>query len=307
MYVELYFIRNVELMIASKYSENLFRCPVHLSIGQEAIAVGTSSCLGKDDKVVSTHRSHAHYLAKGGDLSAMLSELIGSEYGCCLGRGGSMHLFDSNVGFLASVPIVGSSLPIAVGVALAEKQLQSGNIVVAYTGDAATETGAFYESLNLAALKRVPLLIILEDNDYSINANKESRWAKNKNLEATIIGMGLPYLYESGDNALVVYNLVNQIISSVREFFPMLIHFNTFRRFEHCGPNLDDQLGYRNSQEIASYSDRDPIVILRQIILKQNKVSEEILKKIETRVFKFIQKEYSDVLSKNHSYLARFT
>jgi pyruvate dehydrogenase E1 component alpha subunit len=155
---------------------------VHLSIGQEAIAVGVSINLKLEDKVVSTHRSHAHYIAKGGDLFSMLSELIGSPLGCCKGRGGSMHIFDKSVGFMASVPIVGSSLPIAVGIALAEKQLNSENIVVAYVGDAALETGAFYESLNLAELKNLPILIVLEDNGYSTYSNKEVRWPDNKNV-----------------------------------------------------------------------------------------------------------------------------
>ena len=161
MFTNLQLIRSIELLISEKYSSQIFRCPVHLSIGQEAIAVGVSLNLKLDDKVVSTHRSHAHYIAKGGDLFMMLSELIGSPLGCCKGRGGSMHIFDKSVGFIASVPIVGSSLPIATGLALAEKQLNSKNIVVAFVGDAALETGAFYESLNLAALKNLPMLIII--------------------------------------------------------------------------------------------------------------------------------------------------
>jgi TPP-dependent pyruvate/acetoin dehydrogenase alpha subunit len=161
MFVNMQLIRSVELLISKKYANQIFRCPVHLSIGQEAIAVGVSLNLKSEDKVVSTHRSHAHYVAKGGDLLMMLSELIGSPLGCCKGRGGSMHIFDKSVGFMASVPIVGSSLPIATGLALAEKQLKSKNVVVAFVGDAALETGAFYESLNLAALKNLPLLIII--------------------------------------------------------------------------------------------------------------------------------------------------
>jgi pyruvate dehydrogenase E1 component alpha subunit len=165
MFINLKFIRAVELLISEKYSEQIFRCPVHLSIGQEAIAVGVSLNLKLEDKTISTHRSHAHYLAKGGDLFMMFSELIGSPLGCCKGRGGSMHIFDKSVGFMGSIPIVGSSLPVAIGLALAEKQLESKNIVVAFIGDAALETGAFYESLNLAALKNLPLLIILEDNE----------------------------------------------------------------------------------------------------------------------------------------------
>src|SRR5688572_7930834 len=116
-------IRIIEQRIAERYSEQEMRCPVHLSIGQEAVAVGICEQLRKDDKVMSAHRSHGHYLAKGGSLNAMLSELYGREAGCCGGRGGSMHLIDQSVGFWGAVPIVGSTLPIALGLALADKRL----------------------------------------------------------------------------------------------------------------------------------------------------------------------------------------
>ena len=166
-FIRLAFVREVELMIAERYSEQIFRCPVHLSIGQEATAVGVCINLDTSDKVVSTHRSHAHYLAKGGSLFAMLCELMGKESGCCRGRGGSMHLFDKGQGFFGSVPIVGSSLPIAMGIAFAEKQMQTGNVTVAFVGDAAIETGQFHESLNFASTFELPLLIVIENNGYS--------------------------------------------------------------------------------------------------------------------------------------------
>ena len=178
-YIRLVFVREVELMIAEKYSDQIFRCPVHLSVGQEATAVGVCINLGTNDKVVSTHRSHAHYLAKGGSLFAMLCELMGKESGCCRGRGGSMHLFDKDQGFFGSVPIVGSSLPIAMGIAFAEKQLQTGNIAVAFVGDAAIETGQFHESLNFASTFDLPLLIVIENNGYSTYAPIMDRQPKN--------------------------------------------------------------------------------------------------------------------------------
>ena len=177
---------------------------------------------------MSTHRSHAHYIAKGGDVSSMLSELIGSPLGCCKGRGGSMHIFDKSVGFIASVPIVGSSLPIAVGLALAEKLLKSDNIVVAYVGDAALETGAFYESLNLAALKNLPILIVLEDNGYSTYSNKEVRWPENKNVRETIEGMGINYYSGSGDDVEEINTQISNVLSDVRKNKPSLVHLDTF-------------------------------------------------------------------------------
>jgi TPP-dependent pyruvate/acetoin dehydrogenase alpha subunit len=306
MFVNLQLIRSVELLISDKYSDQIFRCPVHLSIGQEAVAVGVSLNLQLEDKVVSTHRSHAHYIAKGGDVSSMLSELIGSPLGCCKGRGGSMHIFDKSVGFMASVPIVGSSLPIAAGLALAEKLFNSKNIVVAYVGDAALETGAFYESLNLAALKKLPILIILEDNGYSTYSNKKVRWPDAKNVRATIEGMGLIYENGNGDDVEEIYTQVGRISSDVRDNKPSLLHLNTFRRYEHCGPNLDDSMGYRESDEIDSYSARDPLEILRNKMIISGVISEIILEKLAKQINDYAEGIFLRVLDQNRDFLAQF-
>jgi pyruvate dehydrogenase E1 component alpha subunit len=279
---------------------------VHLSIGQEAIAVGVSINLQLEDKVVSTHRSHAHYIAKGGDLFSMLSELIGSPLGCCKGRGGSMHIFDKSVGFMASVPIVGSSLPIAVGIALAEKQLNSENIVVAYVGDAALETGAFYESLNLAALKNLPILIVLEDNGYSTYSNKEVRWPDNKNVRVTIEGMGISYYSGSGDDVDEINTQISEVVHNVRNNKPSLVHLDTFRRYEHCGPSLDDNLGYRKSEEITSYIKRDPIEILGNKIINLEIISKTLLEDLANKVNCYVEDTFTGMLRKNENYLKQF-
>ena len=306
MFVNLQLIRSVELLISEKYDTQIFRCPVHLSIGQEAIAVGVSINLQLEDKVVSTHRSHAHYIAKGGDLFSMLSELIGSPLGCCKGRGGSMHIFDKSVGFMASVPIVGSSLPIAVGIALAEKQLNSENIVVAYVGDAALETGAFYESLNLAALKNLPILIVLEDNEYSTYSNKEVRWPDNKNVRVTIEGMGVNYYSGSGDDVDEIKTQISEVTDNVRSNKPSLVHLDTFRRYEHCGPSLDDNLGYRKSEEITSYIKRDPIEILGNKMINLEIISKTLLEDLANKVNCYVEDTFIGVLRKNENYLKQF-
>ena len=306
MFANLQLIRSIESLISEKYEEQIFRCPVHLSIGQEAIAVGVSMHLTVNDKVVSTHRSHAHYIAKGGDVFRMLSELIGSPLGCCKGRGGSMHIFDNSVGFMASVPIVGSSLPIAIGLALAEKNLNSKNLVVAFIGDAALETGAFYESLNLAALKELPLLIVLEDNGYSTFSNKSVRWPASKNVRETIQGMGVSYLHGNGDDVEEIYKNVSNIITRVRSNNPILIHLETFRRYEHCGPNLDDKLGYRSKTEIESYLERDPLKILGHKLVDSGVVSKKILKDLVDQINDYVQESFTRMKSHNSDYLAEF-
>jgi len=306
MFINLQLIRSVELLISDRYSDQIFRCPVHLSIGQEAIAVGVSLNLQLEDKVVSTHRSHAHYIAKGGDIFSMLSELIGSPLGCCKGRGGSMHIFDKSVGFMASVPIVGSSLPIATGVALAEKILNSKNIVVAYVGDAALETGAFYESLNLAALKKLPILVILEDNGYSTYSNKEVRWPETKNVRATIEGMGINYESGSGDDVEEIYTQVARITTDVRNNKPSLLHLNTFRRYEHCGPNLDDSMGYRKSEEIESYDARDPLEILKNKMVVSGVIPELLLERLAKHINDYSEEIFAKMLNQNQDFLAQF-
>lgn len=306
MFANLQLIRSIELLISEKYEEQIFRCPVHLSIGQEAIAVGVSLHLTVNDKVVSTHRSHAHYIAKGGDIFRMLSELIGSPLGCCKGRGGSMHIFDNSVGFMASVPIVGSSLPIAIGLALAEKNLNSKNLVVAFIGDAALETGAFYESLNLAALKQLPLLIVLEDNGYSTFSNKTVRWPASKNVRETIQGMGVSYLHGNGDDVEDIYKNVSNIITRVRSNQPILMHLETFRRYEHCGPNHDDKLGYRSKTEIESYLERDPLKILEDKLVDAGVVSKKILEDLIDQINDYVQDSFTRMKSRNGDYLAAF-
>lgn len=306
MFVNLQLIRSIELLISEKYADQIFRCPVHLSIGQEAIAVGVTLNLKLEDKVVSTHRSHAHYIAKGGDLLKMLSELIGSPLGCCKGRGGSMHIFDKAVGFMASVPIVGSSLPIATGLAFAEKQLNTKNIVVAFIGDASLETGAFYESINLAALKNLPMLVVIEDNGYSTYSNKKLRWPANKNVKSTIEGMGMNYYSGIGDDVEEIYAQFSNIISEVRNNIPSVVHLDTFRRYEHCGPNLDDNLGYRKTEEINSYNSRDPLEILGNKMISSGVSSEILLKKLVSQINSFTEEIYKNMLQQNKSYLEQF-
>ena len=151
-------IRRIEEAIAKRYTEQKMRCPIHLSIGQEGVAVGVSETLNDDDFIMSTHRCHAHYIAKGGNLKKMISELHGKKTGCSLGRGGSVHLVDLSVGMMGSTPIAGGSIPIATGLAFASQLKNDKKITVSYFGDGATEEGAFSESLNFAALKNLPIL-----------------------------------------------------------------------------------------------------------------------------------------------------
>jgi pyruvate dehydrogenase E1 component alpha subunit len=284
----------VETLISDKYKDQIFRCPVHLSIGQEAIAVGVTSLLRTDDKVISTHRSHAHYLAKGGDLFRMFCEILGSRKGCCGGRGGSMHLIDKSAGFFGSIPIVGSSLPISAGLALAEKLENTGNVVVAFIGDAALETGAFYETLNLAALKKLPLVIVIEDNGYSTYANKSARIPTERSTKQLFTSFGVPFTSSIGDDVREVVNASLDAIRQARDNQPSALEFQTFRLLEHCGPNRDDHLGYREHSEIAEYENRDPISIAREFLRESIPLS--LLNRIDILVKDYVNQVFANAL-----------
>lgn len=285
-YVQMSFIREVELLISRRYQEQIFRCPVHLSVGQEAVAVGVSWNLNDGDKAVSTHRSHAHYLAKGGSLFKMFAELMGSSEGCCGGRGGSMHIFDHSIGFISSIPIVGSSIPISAGAAMAEKISNSGNVVVAYIGDASLETGAFFETLNISSLKQLPLLIVIEDNGYSTYANKSVRVPRNRAVRSIVEGFGIPFFSGNGDVIDEVIDLSRAATEIARSNQTVVLEFSTFRLLEHCGPNNDDSLGYRSQEEIESYKERDPIMSLI------NKFDESEITFFNKAILDYVESEY---------------
>ena len=161
-------IRMVEEAIAERYSEGKMRCPTHLSIGQEAVAVGVCSQLTPADYAMSTHRAHAHYLAKGGDLNRLIAEIYGKKTGCSGGLGGSMHLIDRDIGFMGSTAIVGNTIPVAVGMGLAIQNLNEDRISCVFFGDGSTEEGAFYEAASFAALRSLPVLFICENNFFSV-------------------------------------------------------------------------------------------------------------------------------------------
>ena len=182
LYESMLRIRLVEESIAERYSEEKMRCPTHLSIGQEAISVGVCSNLSIEDKVLSTHRAHAHYLAKGGCLKSMLAEIYGKVTGCSKGMGGSMHLIDKSVGFMGSTAIVGNTIPVAVGLGLALKLKKEKLISCVFFGDAAVEEGVFFESINFAIIHNLPVLFICENNLYSVYSGLDVRQPKGRKI-----------------------------------------------------------------------------------------------------------------------------
>ena len=250
LYYKMYRIRLVEEEISTKYVEQQMRCPVHLSIGQESSAVGVSHYLKKDDKVYSNHRCHAHYLAKGGDLKSMICEIYGKANGCLGGRGGSMHLSDLSVNFMTSIPIIGSSVPLAVGNALSEKLKKKNNVSVCFFGDAAIEEGVLHECMNFASLKKLKVLFVCENNQFSIFTHLNQRQPKNRSIEKIALAHNIAYKTVDCFDVKKVIDATSKSLKYIQNnSSPYFLVLNTYRWKEHCGPSNDDHLNYRDKVE----------------------------------------------------------
>lgn len=267
-------IRLVEEGIADLYPEQQMRCPVHLCIGQEAVCVGVCDQLGRVDLVMSTHRAHGHYLAKGGSLKAMLAEMYGKSTGCCGGMGGSMHLIDLDAGFLGATPIVASTIPIAVGAAFGSLLRGENRVVVAFFGEGATEEGVFHEALNFAALKKLPILFVCENNLYSVYSPLSVRQPAGRMVTSLAQGHGIESWRGDGNDVLEVSRMTRDALDRVRVGGPAFLEFTTYRWREHCGPNYDNDLGYRTTTEFQHWRKLCPLERLRARGLEEGVFSE---------------------------------
>lgn len=253
-------IRTVEEGIAQRYPEQQMRCPVHLSIGQEGVAVGVCGALEAGDYMMSTHRAHAHYLAKGGDLKAMIAEIYGKASGCASGRGGSMHLIDLSVNMLGSTPIVGNSLPVAVGAAFGSWLKGERRATAVFFGEGSTEEGVFAECVNFAALKKIPILFICENNLYSVYSPLSVRQPRERDRAAMVRAHGIEVAVGDGNDVEEVFRMTTEAATRVRSGVgPAYLEFSTYRWREHCGPNFDNDIGYRTEAEYLDWRRRCPI------------------------------------------------
>ncbi len=267
LYLEMLRIRMVEERIADLYTDKEMRCPVHLCIGQEAIPVGVSATLRKNDVVLSGHRSHGHYLAKGGDLSRMLAEIYGKESGCAKGKGGSMHLVDLSAGFLGATPIVASSIPIAVGAAFGALLKGQPIVTVVYFGEGATEEGTFHESVNFAVLKNLPIIFVCENNLYSVYSPLSVRQPHTRDVMLIAEAHGCEGKRLDGNDVRAVYESASQAVHKARNSGgPTFLEFETYRWREHCGPNFDHHLGYRTLSEFEEWHTRCPIEKTKHVL-----------------------------------------
>ena len=259
-YRSLYRIRRVEEEISRVYPQDKIKSPVHLSIGQEAISVGVCEALEPRDVVFGTYRGHALYLAKGGDLRQMIAELYGKATGCARGKGGSMHLIDTDAGMMGTSAVVGTTIANSVGYAYALKYRRSDAVVASFFGDGATEEGVFHESLNFAALKRLPIIFVCENNSYAIHTHQLRRQAL-ANIAERARSYGIPAQRIDDGDVLALHKQVQRAVADLRsgESGPVFFECKTYRWKEHVGPGDDWHLGYRMPQEIEPWRENDPL------------------------------------------------
>ncbi len=259
-------------------------CPVHLYIGQEAVATGVCAALKESDYVWGNHRSHGHYLAKGGDMNALMAELFCKRDGCARGRGGSMHVYAGHVGVLGTGPMVGATIPIAVGAALSATMRNTDQVSVAFFGDGATEEGVFHESVNFAALQKLPTIFVCENNLYSSHLPLSARRAVEE-LCLHAVPYGIPGVRVDGNDAMAVYEAAMQAVTRARGGQgPSLLECMTYRWRGHVGPHLDLERGIRSREELDAWMNRCPIDYLGRCLVQADLATENELEAIREAV-----------------------
>jgi len=282
-------IRLFEEKIVELYPQQEMKTPVHLCIGQEAIAAGVCIHLRKEDYIFSTHRSHGHCIAKGMPFAPIAAELYGKVTGCCKGRGGSMHLVDHEWGIPGSTAIVGGSVPLAVGAALSAKMQGNGRISVAFFGDGASEEGAFHESLNFAALHNLPVIFVCENNFYATNSPQSAR-QPSRTIAEKGQGYGIPSRMLDGNDVLAVFESASDAVERARGGNgPTLIEYQTYRWKGHVGPSCDVDLGCRPREEHERWLERCPYDFYRQYLARDTQISLDDLNAIDAEIVNDIE------------------
>ncbi len=286
-------IRRVEEAIVRLYPAQEMKCPVHLCIGQEAIPAGLCKSLNTEDLVFCSHRSHGYYVARGGDLKAFISELYGKLNGCSQGKGGSQHFSAPEVGILGSSAIVAGTIPIAVGTALSSLMQGKNIVTVVDFGDGATDEGVFYESLNFAALRKLPVVFICENNSYATHAHQSSRQAKDNIFQKARV-FGVAGMRINGNDVQEVFKSCSKAVHSARKGQgPVLIECMTYRWMGHVGVNYDYRLGYRTKKELTEGMKNCPIKALKEVLFRKRILKKSDLLKMSEKIDSEIQEAVS--------------
>ncbi|OGQ35666.1 MAG: hypothetical protein A3F16_00535 [Deltaproteobacteria bacterium RIFCSPHIGHO2_12_FULL_43_9] len=277
-------IRLAESRVAEIYPTDKIQSPVHLSLGQEAIAAGVCHALRPDDHIYGTYRGHGIFIAKGGDLKKAFAELYAKNTGCCRGKGGSMHYVAPEVGLMGCSAIVASTIPVAVGDAFAAKYLGLDRVTVAFFGDGAVGEGVFFESLNFAALKQVPVIFVLENNNYAVHSCVKERH-KVTELYKFGEGLGIKGIRTDGFDVANVYANMREAVQTVRGGgSPMVLEFMTHRWAEHVGPGADHNEKYRDRALLNLAIERDSIQMAKNTMKRGLGFSDDDFLRIENEL-----------------------
>ncbi|MHB1738963.1 MAG: thiamine pyrophosphate-dependent dehydrogenase E1 component subunit alpha [Actinomycetes bacterium] len=269
--------RVLELLLQNKLSSTM----CHVSIGQEAVAVGVCDTLRSEDYITSTHRGHGHYLARGGPMSGLIAELMGREAGACRGRGSSMHLVDVSIGHLGSNAIVGGHIPIATGAALWSALSGQPRVTVAFFGDGATAEGIFHESVNFAAVQHLPVVFVVENNHYAMSLPWE-RSTLQPSIARKADGYGIPGVDLDGQDVLAVRaGAATAVERARRGEGPTLLGVETYRFLGH---SRADPSAYRDKNEEEHWNARDPLVLARRRLADTTTTEEEVFAAMEREI-----------------------
>lgn len=277
-------IRAAEERIGDMVSAGKIRCPCHLAIGQEAVAVGVARHLRPSDRVFGAHRSHAHYLSLGGSLRKLMAEVLGKDTGVSRGMGGSMHLIDRECGLMGTVPIVAATIPIAVGAALAAKMDGAGDVAVSYFGDGATEEGGFHESMNMAAVMGVPVLFVCENNFFASHLHISLRQPKDSVVRYAEAHR-VPAWRVDGNDIVAMAQATGEAVGAMRAGGgPGFIEAVTYRWRGHVGPSEDEDVGVRRKDDLHLWKGRDPVRRLFDALVEARVVGPDALTRIESEM-----------------------
>jgi len=294
LYRQMLTIRYFEEQVDKAYMEGKIHGTGHLYIGMEGVAAGAILALDKKDVITSTHRGHGHCIAKGADTSLMMAELLGKATGYCKGKGGSMHIADINLGNLGANGIVGGGIAIATGAALAIKQQKTGQIVMCFFGDGATNQGVFHESLNMASIWDLPVLYIIENNLYGMGF-PVSKAVNIKKLSRRACSYGMEGLTIDGNDAVGIYKTCKKLIKKVREESkPILLECLSYR---YKGHSRMDAERYRTKKEIEKWKSKDSIIRHKKYLLDNKVATKEEIRAMEDSVKKTIEKAREFALS----------
>jgi pyruvate dehydrogenase E1 component alpha subunit len=280
-------VRHAEQLLARLYKDQEMRTPTHFGLGQEAVAVGVCSALNPDDVVYSHHRCHNHYLARGGEFEALAAELYGRQSGCSAGRGGSVHLTAREVGFIASSAILGETIAVATGSALAFKMDRQARVAVSFFGEAACEEGVFYESVNYAAIHSLPVLYVCENNLYSTETPLAVRQPAGTELCERVRAFKLAAERVDGNDVLAVHEATARWLDELRAGRgPVFLECMTYRWLEHVGPNFDHEVGrtYRTEAELGEWIERCPVKRSAAALIAYGIASDTELNQIDAEI-----------------------